>query len=92
MHKGDKQVKFIVFGDIITMEKIIKGWIAKDGDELERVCFFNTVPVRGKGIFQKKQWICREAGWYFYLPKHLFKEMKWEEEPVKVSITIKDES
>jgi len=73
------------------MEKIIKGWIAKDGDGLERVCFFNTVPVRGKGIY-KKQWMCQEAGWYFALPKHLFKGMKWEDEPQKVSITIKDES
>ena len=74
------------------MEKVINGWIAKDGDELERVCFFNTKPIRGKDIFHNKQWMCQEVGWYFALPKHLFKEMKWEEEPHKVSITIMDES
>jgi len=73
------------------MEKVIKGWIAKDGDDWERVCFFNTKPTRGKGILNKKQWMCQEVGWYFALPKHLFKEMKWEEEPIKVSITIKND-
>lgn len=72
------------------MKHIIEGYIAKDGDEQGRVCLFSSKPIRGKGIFHNKQWICPENCSYLDLPRHIFKEIKWEDEPHKVRLTVED--
>ena len=65
------------------MEKV-KGYIARDAFR-EELCLYNEKPYRnhdGLGIWKVGM------GGNIYLPKEMFPDLKWEDEPMMVEITI----
>lgn len=62
----------------------MKGYVARDGFG-GTVSFFSSKPYRpseGLGI-----WKIREGG-VVHLPKEMFPDLKWEDEPMEVEVTF----
>lgn len=71
------------------MKEIFEGWIARDKRADKLFCFYNNPPKRGQGFLHSDVWICPDENTgYFKLPRNIFEEQKWEDEPRKVKITI----
>ncbi|MBR3647102.1 MAG: hypothetical protein IKN59_01760 [Paludibacteraceae bacterium] len=64
----------------------IEGWVARDGEMIgDTDLYFGTRrPERGYGV-----WL--GLGNYLELPKEMFSTLKWEDEPIKVELTIKED-
>ena len=62
----------------------IKGWVARDSF-LDVVSLYSTKPYRNGGI---GIWNILSGG-CIGLSKDLFPDLKWEDEPLEVEITIK---
>lgn len=58
----------------------IKGWVARDKDN--DVYVYLTQPSRFK-----EQWVCGGDVWV-KIPHTDFPELKWEDEPIEVELTI----
>lgn len=62
----------------------IKGWMARDEDGALYV--FASKPQRAKGIYKEDIWDNGDAA--LPLPKSIFLDLKWEDEPIEVELTI----
>lgn len=73
------------------MKEQIEGWVARDGDNNGFLTCFNTIPIRMPKRFLRKQrkvWLCsKECTSWVGVPRNLFPNLKWEDEPIKVKIT-----
>ena len=74
------------------MENIkIKGWVAVDSDAMNnrRVSFFPQKPVRDL-LTQYKYWAATRPNYeVIQLNSDAFPDIKWEDEPIEVELTIK---
>lgn len=76
------------------MDKIekIKGWVARDDDgtlaihyeKPRRVCYYNNEIVS-----DGTPWVWENEAGYGLLPVKIFPDLKWEDEPLEVELTIK---
>lgn len=69
----------------------IKGWVAVDADTMgnRRVSFFPQKPVRDL-LTRYKYWAATRPNYeVIRLDSDAFPDMKWEDEPVEVEITVK---
>jgi len=76
------------------MDKIekVKGWIARDDDgtlaihyeKPRRVCYQN-----GNIMPDGTPWVWENEAGYGLLPVKIFPDLKWEDEPIEVELTIK---
>ena len=70
------------------MKEVIEGWIARDQEPDEfsskgtDLFLYLYKPIRCVGNF------IDDGGYCMSLPRELFPEQKWEDEPKKVKITI----
>lgn len=65
----------------------MKGWVAQDSESMSDTnLYFGTLKPRRTlgGWF----WYCFED--HLGLPKEMFPNLKWEDEPLKVELTIKE--
>lgn len=67
------------------MKEVIEGWIARDEDNM--VCYHTKEPHRVKDDIFMGLWES-ENGESGELPKTMFPDLKWKDEPRKVLITI----
>lgn len=65
-------------------EPTIKGWVARDEDGALYV--FASRPQRAKGIYKEDIWDNGDAA--LPLPKSIFPDLKWEDEPIEVELEI----
>ena len=76
--------------DIMENTKI-KGWVAVDSDTMgnRRVSFFPQKPVRDL-LTEYKYWTATRPNYEsIRLNSDAFPDIKWEDEPIEVEITIK---
>ena len=69
----------------------IKGWVAVDYDTMNnrRVSFFPQKPVRDL-LTQYKYWAATQPNYeVIRLNSDAFPDIKWEDDPIEVEITIK---
>lgn len=76
------------------MDKIekVKGWVARDDDgtlaihyeKPRRVCYPN-----GNIMPDGTPWVWENEAGYGLLPVKIFPDLKWEDEPLEVELTIK---
>lgn len=63
----------------------LDGWICRDGNRNQTLTLFTQYPERNKTKGYLKWWKRSES---MTLPNELFPEIKWESEPLKISLTI----
>lgn len=70
------------------MREVIEGWVARDKDDI--LCLYESCPVRfGDMLWVEKDMELEPSEQNVYiLNKDLFPELKWEDEPMRVKITI----
>lgn len=69
----------------------IKGWVAVDSDTMNnrRVSFFTQKPVRDL-LTEYDYWAATRPNYeVIRLNSDAFPEIKWEDEPIEVEVTIK---
>ena len=71
------------------MEKKIKGWLVRDEDDYTAI--YSVKPIRGK-----TEWVdgnhprCHdESSYILSFGEYVFPDVKFEDEPIEVEITIK---
>lgn len=76
------------------MDKIekVKGWVARDDDgtlaihyeKPRRVCYYNN-----EIVLDGTPWVWENEAGYGLLPVKIFPDLKWEDEPLEVELTLK---